>query len=346
MPHPRLGPRPTPAQACGWLCGLLLSLCGIWVWPGWAAEQPYPEGSAPVERLQLDWFDTARARRIPVQLYVPRQDPGPLPLILFSHGLGGSRESYAYLGNAWARAGYVVVHVQHVGSDSAVWQGTTPPLQAMRHAITDLEVIRARPRDISFAIDQMERLQREPGILQGRLQLSRIGVAGHSFGAYTALAVAGQAFFGPRGQPTTFTDARVRAVIPMSAPVPLRRDRLAEAFAGVRMPGFHMTGTHDGSLVGETQPAERRLPFDHIHRADQYLLIFRGGDHMVFAGLSRRRGTGANDAVFHALIRQSTLAFWDAYLRESTHAQSWLATGGFTATLGPHGTFEVKRQAP
>lgn len=52
------------------------------------------------------------------------------------------------------------------------------------------------------------------------------------------------------------------------------------------------------------------------------------------------------DAVFHVLILQSTPAFWDAYLRESANAQAWLATGGFAATLGPHGTFEVKRQAP
>jgi Platelet-activating factor acetylhydrolase, isoform II len=44
-------------------------------------------------------------------------------LIAFSHGIGGSRRDYSYLGRHWASKGYASLHVQHVGSDNALWSG-------------------------------------------------------------------------------------------------------------------------------------------------------------------------------------------------------------------------------
>ena len=44
----------------------------------------------------------------------------PEPVIVFSHGLGGSRETYAAYGMHWASYGYVVIFPQHHGSDTAV----------------------------------------------------------------------------------------------------------------------------------------------------------------------------------------------------------------------------------
>jgi predicted dienelactone hydrolase len=51
----------------------------------------------------------------------PATGPGPFPVIVFSHGLGGSREGYKYLGRHWASYGYVAVHVEHLGSDTAAF---------------------------------------------------------------------------------------------------------------------------------------------------------------------------------------------------------------------------------
>ncbi len=39
------------------------------------------------------------------------------PLVVFSHGIGGSRRGYSYLGRYWAGQGYASLHLQHVGSD-------------------------------------------------------------------------------------------------------------------------------------------------------------------------------------------------------------------------------------
>jgi predicted dienelactone hydrolase len=216
----------------------------------------------------------------------------------------------------------------------------------MRRAAANLQNALDRPRDISFAIDQMERMHRQEGPLTGRLDLSRIGVAGHSFGAYTALAVAGEVLVGPRGGTLSFMDPRVQAAIPMSAPVPRNRERLEQAFSAIRISCLHMTGTRDDSPIGDTRAADRRVPFDHIRAADQYLLVLQGGDHMVFAGRQRPRGGGEHDTVFQDLIRQSSLAFWEAYLRPNPHAKAWLSAGGFATVLGTHGTFEHKTGHP
>jgi len=46
--------------------------------------------------------------------------------------------------------------------------------------------------------------------------------------------------------------------------------------------------------------------------------------------------------LFQDLIRQGTIAFWDAYLKGDAKAKSWLARGGYAAELGKDGNFEEK----
>jgi predicted dienelactone hydrolase len=77
-------------------------------------------GKYAVETISFDWHDKARDRDVPVKLHYPKTGAGPFPVIIFSHGLGGSRDGYEYLGRHWASHGYVSVHLQHKGSDTAV----------------------------------------------------------------------------------------------------------------------------------------------------------------------------------------------------------------------------------
>jgi predicted dienelactone hydrolase len=75
--------------------------------------------TSATEVIEFDWVDAARSRAVPVRLYWPHAaTPGAkVPLVLFSHGIGGSRRGYSYLGQHWATHGYASLHVQHVGSD-------------------------------------------------------------------------------------------------------------------------------------------------------------------------------------------------------------------------------------
>src|SRR3954471_17974079 len=221
-----------------------------------AAVETYERGpgSYAVATVSYDWVDAARNRKVPVKIYYPEKGQGPFPVIVFSHGLGGSREGYEYLGRRWASHGYVSVHVQHLGSDDALWRGSQQPKQDLTRAAADVRNALNRPRDVSFALDRLEALNRDPSPLRGRLDLRAIGMAGHSFGAWTTLAVAGQGL-GPR-QETSLADPRVKAAVEMSAPVPRGAD-LDRAYAKIKMPVLHMTGTLDDSPIGDTKAAER-----------------------------------------------------------------------------------------
>ena len=86
------------------------------------------------------------------------------------------------------------------------------------------------------------------------------------------------------------------------------------------------------------------MPFDHITAADQYLVIFTGGDHMIFSGRGRLLG-GEKDALFQDLIRVATTTFWDAYLKDAKSAKAFLTEGGLQKLLGRAGTFEKKLKA-
>lgn len=292
-----------------------------------------------VAMTRAEWVDASRDRKVPVKIYAPRSGSGPFPVILFSHGLGGSREGYEYLGQCWASHGYVSVHLQHEGSDDGVWKDAKlgQRMSAMKRAAAQPHNAINRVQDVSFALDQLTQLNATNAAWHGKLDLSRVGVAGHSFGAYTTLASAGANY---SALAAGRADARIKAAIPMSAPVPANKSRLDAAYAGVKIPCLHMTGTEDNSPIGDTKAEERRMPFDHCRNADQFLITFTGGDHAIFGGRERKLG-GAKDAEFQRLICESSLAFWDAYLRDDAQAKEWL-TVKFKDALGKEGVFEVK----
>jgi predicted dienelactone hydrolase len=296
-------------------------------------------GAEPIDIGYYDWKDPQRDRPVPVKIYFPRRGAGPFPVIVFSHGTGGSRAGYAFLGEHWASHGYVSVHPQHPGSDQAVWQRQADPMKRMKAAAEDPENAVNRPRDVSFVLDCMDLLESGDSPLAGRMDRARIGMAGHSFGAHTALAIAGQLLVGSDGEELSLGDPRVRAAIVMSPQAPRRKDLADRLYAPVKIPCLHMTGTRDESPLGLTTVTERRVPFDHIGGADQYLLILAEGDHMVFA--DRRRHV-ERDAVLHRLIEAASTAFWDAYLKDDAQAKAWLAGPGFLSVLGQQGTLEKK----
>lgn len=328
---------------------LLAALLGLALLPRALGASPSPydpnRPSLNVASFTADWRDTNRNRVVPVRIYHPVvAGDTPSPVIIFSHGLGGSRDGYSYLGEYWAAHGYVCVHLQHLGSDEAIWKNTARPARGMAKAAADPDNIVNRPRDVRFALDELTRLNRDESFpLHGRLDLTRIGMAGHSFGAYTTMAMAGET---PPGNPgISAADPRIKAAIAMSTPVKETSAQNNGAFSAVAIPVYHLTGTKDVEPFGTSDARLRRIPYDEARRSDAYLLVLNGGDHMVFSG-QRRFGDGTHDDDFHRLIEQSTTAFWDAWLRQDGAAKAWLENGGFTWTVGRLGTIEQKHPPP
>lgn len=330
-----------------WLVLLVAALCFVQAALAAPSTQPVAPPYEPSRSLlgtksaRTVLHDDARDRDIPIKAYYPSAGDGTFPVIVFSHGLGGSREGYEYLGRQWSANGYVVIHTQHPGSDDKVWRGNSNPMEAMRTAANGVNAI-ARPRDVSFVLDQLDKIE-ELTELKGKLDKTRIGVSGHSFGAQTTLLLAGQQLGGAAAQRAIgkLSDERVKAVIPMSAPVPRDKASLDAAFADVRVPVFIMTGTLDDSPINDTKAADRRLPFDHMTSSPAFLLILTGGDHMVFSGRSRGVVRQADNA-HQQIIRAGSTAFWDAYLKDDARARKWLDDGEFEQWLANQATLEQK----
>ena len=275
-----------------------------------------PQAAQEVSQVEIvygEWRDEARDRVVPYKIYLPATHD-PSPIVIFSHGLGGSREAAAYLMTYLAQNGFVGVVLQHPGSDAALLGDERDPARAIGRLRAGMEARPAVARfgDIRFAIDQLEAANAS-GPLAGRLDLSRIGMSGHSYGALTTLVAVGQRLRG--GAPEAFRDARIGAAIVYSPNAP-REQAADEALDGIRAPILHLTGTADRTPFDlEQSPAGRQIPFQTIRGADQYLIVFDGGDHMIFSGRVQAGGamTEAQTAQTEAILRES-LMFWRAYL--------------------------------
>jgi predicted dienelactone hydrolase len=301
-----------------------------------------------VDTILGEWTDTARSNRIvPYRIYQPTNAQGARPIVIFSHGLGGNRDGAEYLLRFLAENGYTAVAVQHPGSDTPAVFGGMPgtpgfdPAKAesgTRAAVTP-SVAADRFRDIPFAIDQLERMNAGDAKLRGRLDLSRVGMSGHSYGAITTMALSGQSLAGGF---ISFDDPRIKASIAYSPSKPRRGDP-EKAFSTIRIPTFHMTGTEDKTPFDNGEPPEsRQIPYRTITAADKFLLVFTGGDHMVFNGRTPRSGPRPTDPVFQALIQKASLAYWDAYLMGNKDAKAYLTDGRFKQDLGANGTYEFQ----
>ena len=138
------------------------------------------------------WRDQARSRDIPVRIRMP-SGVERVPLVLFSHGLGGTVDAGTTWGTAWSAAGIAVIHLQHAGSDAALWAGETTGkgrLAAVRTGMNGQQLV-ARVADVKFVLDEVSRRASSAptdACDLRRIDTARIGMAGHSFGAATTQA--------------------------------------------------------------------------------------------------------------------------------------------------------------
>ena len=278
--------------------------------------------------LDLSFKDPERKREIPVRIYLPVEQK-PAAVILFSHGLGGSRRASGYLGNHWSARGYAVVAMQHAGSDESVWKGV--PLRERLTALknsTSFKTTVARFEDVSSVINQLEKWNTQKGHqLYGRFDLEHIGMSGHSYGASTTQGVSGQS--SPKlGQ--RYTDKRIDAAI-MFSPNRPRRVEPEDAFGKVSIPWMLMTGTKDTSQINDTTVADRRQVYPALpNTIDKYELVLNGAQHHAFSDGEGRNRT--RDPNHHVVIKSLSTAFWDAYLRDDESAKEWL-TGEFSKKI-------------
>ena len=278
---------------------------------------------------EAQWRDAARNRVVPVRIRMPAGN-GKVPVILFSHGLGGNLDAGTLWAEAWARDGEAVVHLQHAGSDSGIIA-----TGKIRTAMS-IEQLRARADDVHFVIDQLAQRRREGGCDLRRLDLNHIGMSGHSFGAQTTLAIAGQRY--PMAG-LTFGDPRVTAAIAFSPQPPVAASD-ASAFGGIALPFFSITGTKDQvAWLNQVTAKDRERPFRAMAPGSKYLLVMEGANHRMFSGQDNIPLPASTPAPHvRDVVARATTLFWRWTLRGDAGAKTELDR--LSADLPPGDRFE------
>jgi dienelactone hydrolase len=282
------------------------------------------------ETLDLTIENGPSGRDLPIRLYLP-SERDPAAVVLFSHGLGGSREGGRYLGRHWSARGYVAVFIQHPGSDTSVWKDAPPAqrMAAMKKA-ANVRNFMLRIRDVKAVLDQLgcwNRMDDHP--LCGRLEPNHVGMSGHSFGARTTQAVSGQKF-GRRG--VSLADRRIDAAIVFSPSSP-RRGSPREAFGRVEIPWMLMTGTKDLAVIGHADMESRLSVFPALPTGDKYELVLHNAEHSAFTDRALPGDSESRNPNHHRVICALTTAFWDAYLCGDPAAKTWLNGDGPCSVL-------------
>lgn len=290
--------------------------------------------------------DNARGREIVVSVDYPIHS-GSFPLVVFTPAYGATSRHYIALGAHWASQGYVVVKMTHPGERRSVnGDGNGGAAEVLpKLTATDWK---ARAGDVRFVLDSLDRLALQYPELKGKIDATKIGVAGHSYGAFIAMLAGGVKTF-PGG--TSYADPRVKAIIAMSPQGPSDSVGLTkESFASLNVPALFMIGTQDAG-TNDTQPTVwRRQAFELAPAGDKWLAVIEGATHRTFAGVrdqlsgaadqtfrpttphgnpdpltrpgddprrpGRESAAGMNERNRFSAVRSVSLAFWDTYLRQ------------------------------
>jgi dienelactone hydrolase len=247
---------------------------------------------------------------------------GKWPLIVFSHGSGGTRVGYVFFTEFMASHGFIVVAADHIGNS--------------RFTIVNNQVVKAggergrasskdRPKDVSFLIDAMTRMASGgDSRFAGRVDLDKIAAAGMSFGGSTTENVVEH-------------ERRVKAGV-MLAPGGPVDDR-----TNFTTPIFMMIGTEDATI--RERGNARNREYYEASKGPRYFVEIKDAGHYTFTSVEQYNpnygnGIGAGKRVntapdqdvtylapeeSHKIIDAYALAFLSVYARGEAGYKRYLA---------------------
>ena len=243
---------------------------------------------------------------------------GRYPLVIFSHGNGGSRNQNTFWCDYLASHGYIIVSADHTGNARwTILDGKPVTFQGGERANSAKD----RPLDVSFLLDQMIKWDKGGDKrFSGRIDTEHTAITGMSFGSFTAHWASDQ-------------DSRFKAVIAMSGAPP--------SHTNLTVPALRMLGTEDRTLG---VPGNNAIRDNHArHTGPSYLLELKNGGHYSFTdmfkinknfgdgvGAGKRRDTNepfeftAMETTYK-IINAYSVAFLGYYLKGEREYASFLA---------------------
>jgi len=300
---------------------------------------PFAAGRFAVGTRLFPVPDPARERVLPGEIWYPEGQPGPLPLVVYSHPVAGTRRSATFLAEHLAGHGYAVAAVDH--SEVVRQSLPLPPELTDEERLARVEVLAGdRVPDVRRLLDHL--LGDTPSTMDIELDGGRIGLVGHSFGGWTVLA-------------TPEVDRRIGAVVALAPagsanPLPGVMPLTLTLDWGRDVPTLFLAAEHDvpippdavHDIYRRTSASKRMLVLrraDHQHFVDSVAADHETFRTMEFTGPAawmpaamRPIGELCPAEEAHAFTRGLTLAHLDATLRRDPDAESFMA-GDVVAAL-------------
>lgn len=306
-------------------------------------------GTFTWNKRTITLYDQQRDRRYLADLYLPITRK-PVPVIVISHGLGSDRYDFAYLAEQLASYGFAVAVPEHPGSNTAQLRAL---LNGRSNEVTNPKEFINRPLDVKYLLDVLEQLDRSNPNFQ--LQTQQVGIVGHSFGGYTALALAGaeinfsqlqrdcknlngswnaslllqcQALQLPRTK-YNLQDPRVKGAIAIN---PITSSIFGQTeISQIRVPVMLIASSADTAA-----PAlfEQILPFTWLTNPNKYLVLIEGATHFSATGESNLDTdpiqlppsiTGPAPTLARDYIKALSVAFLETYIADSRQYRPYLS---------------------
>ncbi|WP_030774642.1 MULTISPECIES: alpha/beta hydrolase family protein [unclassified Streptomyces] len=296
----------------------------------------------------------APGRAVDLQVRISAPVSGnELPVILLSHGLGfsnnlSSMNGYAPLADFWAAHGFVVIRPTHLDSRTLSPDPATPA--ATPHW-------RTRAEDMTRILDRLDAIEAAVPQLAGRLERSKVAVAGHSMGGHTASLLLGARLTDPHdGTTVNLTEPRIKAGVLLAAPG-RGGDALTEFtvenypfflttdFSPMTTPALVVAGDKDDSAFLTVQGPDWHTDPYTLAPGPKSLLTLFDAEHGLggVSGYDVAETTDENPERVAAVARLTL-----AYLRTALHPgdPSWQAArDALTACPEPIGRVESKEAA-
>lgn len=246
---------------------------------------------------------------------------GPYPLLVFSHGLGGSGLSATYLTETLASRGWVVAAPDHNDPQSAMRIRTGRNTNLNRRALYSYmdTLVNSNPEDkpkymyrILEVKTALNELMNNP-VWSPFVDKNRVAVGGHSFGGFSTIGLCGPI--------SNMKDTRIKAALIYSSPI-MGYLYTQEELSHIDMPVMYFVGANEkNARRGDHNVKDLNDRMFAALPSPKYFLELRGTNHFDFANALfdtwGARFLSGNDEQFETL-RDYSIPFLEKYVVGNT----------------------------